>query len=191
MSDTIAAGLITAIMGLIAAIIAATITILFAFRHDRYRRAVRSHEEYLSWLRGLIPECTYITSTIEEVAPLYQSMLGGGGPQCPTKHLNADFLGAARFGVMKHPRGITLFPPLTSAYRDVVHTNEMMTRFEGDFRRVANAGMMNWRVELGGILQSTDACMPSVKACVQKLLNAAMEQERLEAKHAPTFWDID
>jgi hypothetical protein len=118
-------------------------------------------------------------------------MLDGAGPECPTKQLNADFLGAARLGVMKHPRGMMLFPPLTSAYRDVVHTNEMMKRFEDDFRRVANAGMMNWQIELGGILQSTDACMPAVRASVQKLRDVASDQERLEAKHAPTFWDID
>ena len=191
MSDTIAAGLLTAIVGLIAAIIAATITVLFAFRHERLRRATRTHDEYLSWLRGLIPECKYITSTIDEVAPLYRAMLNGAGPQCPTKHLNADFPGAARFGVMKHPRGMMLFKPLTSAYRDVVHTNEMMTRFEDDFRRVANAGMMNWQIHLGGILRSTDACMPAARASVQKLLDAASDQERVEAKHSPTFRDID
>jgi len=130
MSDAVAGAFIAGMISLAAALLAAAATIAFTFREDEYRRALATHREYLSWLRGLVPECDLIMTTIDQLQPLYTGILQTGQSGCPTKQLNTDFLAAARLGILKHPRAAALFPTLTNAYRDVVHTNEMMTRYE-------------------------------------------------------------
>jgi hypothetical protein len=156
---------------------------------ERFHCWVQTHRDYLSWLRGLIPECDLITASINEVTPIYLNMLQGGQLQCPTKQLNSDFLAGARLGVIKHPRAAMLFPTLTNAYRDVVHTNEMMTRYEIRFDRAIAS--INPRADLLGILQGVCACMPVVRASVQALRHATQEQQQLEEDHPPTIWDVD
>src|SRR5881392_313763 len=150
MSDAIAGALVGGLIGFISGLAVAVLSILWTYRRDQYGDALATHREYLSWLRGLVPECELIVASIEELRPTYEGMLSGGDLRCPTRRLNSDFLAAARLGVMKHPRGCRLFPPLTRAYRDVVHTNDMMARFEARYRETAGADQ--WR-EMKGILR--------------------------------------
>jgi hypothetical protein len=185
MPNAILQTLVGGVIGFLSALAVAALSIFWAYCHDRYRRAVRTHYEYLSWLRGLVPECEFIISTLNQLRPEYDDMIKSENLRCPTKQLNADFLAAARLGIMKHPRGTQLFPMLTSAYRDVVHTNDMMTRFE--IRYTETAGSAKQYPEMQGILLPTSQCIPSVHASVTALLAAAREQEQLELDHAPTL----
>src|SRR5438034_3734158 len=153
---------------IIAAIIACFISffasaLVFAggLRHHSYRREVAMHQKYLSWLRGLIPESEFLISCVDELHPAFQQMLAGGPPIVPTKQLNSDFLAAARIGIMEHPRSVILFPRLTSTYRDVVHTNDMMSRFERLCHELINLPMAG--LQFQPLLQSTAACFPSVR----------------------------
>jgi hypothetical protein len=116
-------------------------------------------------------------------------MLAGGTHVIPTKQLNSDFLAAARIGIMKHPRSVVLFPRLTSTYRDVVHSNEMLSRFERMSHELIDSRMARFRFQ--SVLRSTAACFPSVRASPHSLLNAAREQEALEEASAPEFWDFN
>jgi len=188
MPDSILGAIIGALIGLISGLAVAGLSIIWTYRHDEYRRALSTHREYISWLRGLVPECELILLSIEELRPTYDDMIATGNLRCPTRRLNSDFLAAARLGVMKHPRGCRLFPPLTRAYRDVVHTNDMMARFEARYRETAGADQ--WR-EMEGILRPTAECMPGVRSSVESLLGAAREQEQLERDHPPTVWDTN
>ena len=132
MPDVILAALVGGAIGLVAA----SIPLLWGLHYERYKRALNAHRDYLAWLRGIIPECEFIIACIDQLLPTYQAMLQPGAQLvCPTKRLNSDFLAAARLGVMKHPRSIILFPRLTDAYRDVVHGNDMMGRFEDEYQR--------------------------------------------------------
>jgi hypothetical protein len=189
MSDAIAGAIVGGLIGFISGLAVAALSILWTYRHDQYRRALVTHREYLSWLRGLVPECELIVSSIDELQPTYNGMLTSGDLRCPTRRLNSDFLAAARLGVMKHPRGSRLFAPLTRAYRDVVHTNEMMSRFETRYREVT--GSANRWQEMQGILRPTAECMPGARASVEALLAAAREQEDLESQRPPTVWEPD
>ena len=189
MSDAIAGALVGGLIGFISGLAVAVLSILWTYRRDQYGDALATHREYLSWLRGLVPECELIVASIEELRPTYEGMLSGGDLRCPTRRLNSDFLAAARLGVMKHPRGGHLFPRLTRAYRDVVHVNEMMSRFETRYGEVAS--FPNPREAIQGILRPTTECMPGVRASVEALLAAAREQEQLESLHPPTVWQPD
>src|SRR5438094_4287249 len=160
MSDAIAGALVGGLIGFISGLAVAVLSILWTYLRDQYGDALVTHREYLSWLRGLVPECELIIASIEELRPTYEGMLAGGNLRCPTRRLNLDFLAAARLGVMKHPRGCRLFPPLTRAYRDVVHTNDMMARFEARYRETGGADQ--WQ-EMEGILRPTAECIPGVR----------------------------
>jgi hypothetical protein len=189
MSDAISGAIVGGVIGFISGLAVAALSIVWAYWHDRYRRALARHNEYLSWLSGLAPECEFIVSTLDQLGPTYVGMQNNGTLMCPTKRLNSHFLGAALVEIIKHPRGSTLFPKLTSAYRDVVHTNDMMARFEKRYSETA--GSPNQWAEMQGILVPTSQCIPGARVSVSTLLTATREQEQLEADHQPTIWDPD
>ena len=188
MSDAIANAVIAGLLAAAAALAAAAVFVVFAFRHDHYRRAIDRYHEYLSWSRGLIPEGEFILETLERVRPVYDDMVNGGDLRCPTKRLNSDFLAAARLGVIRHPTGCRLFPPLARAYRDVAHTNDMMARFETAYIALGEAGNP---ASIRGILVPTAQCVPGARGSVVALLETAREQEALESDHPSTFWQLD
>jgi len=186
--DVILAALVGGAIGLVAA----SIPLLWGLHYERYKRALNAHRDYLAWLRGIFPECEFIIACIDQLLPTYQAMLQPGAQLvCPTKRLNSDFLAAARLGVMKHPRSIILFPRLTDAYRDVVHGNDMMGRFEDRYQRVI--GSPNAAAQLAGILNPTSQALPVVRGKVVELRDLALEQQQLEMDNAPTLseWDPD
>jgi len=184
--DEILAALVGGAIGLLAA----SVPLLWSLHYERYKRALNSHRDYLAWLRGIIPECEFIITCIGQLLPVYQGMLQPGAQLvCPTKRLNSDFLAAARLGVMKHPRSVILFPLLTDAYRDVVHSNDMMTRFEDTYQRVI--GTPNAAAQLAGILNPTSQALPVARGKVEELRDLALEQQQLEIDHVPTLWEWD
>jgi hypothetical protein len=186
MPDAVVGALVGGLIGLISGLSVAALSIVWAYRHDIYRRALTRHRVYLSWLSGLIPECEFIISTLNQLEPAFIDMLNTGNLRCPTKRLNDYFLSAALVGIIKHPRGATLFPKLTAAHRDVVHTNDMMARYET--RYIETAGSATQWPEIQGILVPTSQCIPGVRASVSACLSAAREQQQLEVDNSPTLW---
>ena len=188
MSDTLWGAIVGGAIGLISALAVAGVSVIWNYRHDQYRREFEAHRDYLSWLRGLIPECEFIIFCINQLQPMYDGMAQGGELFCPTKELNSDFLAAARLGIIKHPRGSQLFPSLTAAYRDVLQTNGMILRFERKYRELVAAENLDLWPKISGVLLPTAKCMPSVRASVEALLAAAREQEQLESMNPPLVW---
>ena len=185
MSDAVEGAIVGGAIGFVAALAAALLPMLFAFRNDQYRRAFRAYSEYASWLRGLIPECEFLLQCVDELQPAFST---GGQVTIPTKRFNYDFLGAARTEMIKHPRSITLFPRLTAAYRNIVHTNDMMDRLEEASRELHSSTMAQFAFQ--GLFQSTAACFPATRASLESLLNLARELDQLEIDHPPTLLDI-
>jgi len=185
MSDAVEGAIVGGVIGFVAALAAALLPVLFAFRNDQYRRALRSHSEYASWLRGLIPECEFLLQCVDELQPAFFT---GGQVSIPTKRFNYDFLGAARTEMIKHPRSVVLFPRLTAAYRNIMHTNEMMDRLEAASRELHSSTMAQFTFQ--GLFQSTAACFPATRASIEALLTLAREQNQLEIDHPPTLLDV-
>ena len=186
MSIEISAAIVGGAIAVVGALAGATVPLIWALRYDRHRNSVAIHEQYLSWLRALKPECEHIVSCIDEIQPLYQSMLAGTSFVCPTKRLNSDFLASARLGIMNHARSSVLFPPLTKAYRDVVNMDDMMDRFESAFPEAVCSGKP--KEKLSGIVGPTIASLSGVRASVTNLLNHVLEQQQLESDNKPKLF---
>jgi hypothetical protein len=162
----------------------AALSLLLNFRNEAHKRSLSAHNAYASWLRGLIPECEFLLTCLDELQPAFFT---GDQVAIPTKRFNNDFLAAARIEMMKHPRSEVLLPKLTPAYRNVTHTNEMMDRLEHSSRELHSSTMA--QLEFQGLFQSTAACFPSTRASIESLLAVAREQSQLEADNPPQFLD--
>jgi hypothetical protein len=111
-------------------------------------------------------------------------MLGGGQLTCPTKELNTDFVQQARVAILDHPRSEVLFRPLTEAYRDCIHTNDMMRRFEGVYKEATQANPPEVQ-RLQGILPNTSSSCGGVLNSLQLALRIAREHEVYERSITP------
>ena len=188
---------------LFSAFIAATsawlLAVVWSRVYDSFRGRVAQHEDYLAWLRGLKIECEHIISCIKQVRDGeagYAAVLELNQLGCPTKKLNHDLLQAARLAVIRHPRSCVLQELLTTAYRDVDHTNGMMDRYEQNYRRYFDlikerkAEGLNipepFR-ELSGILKPTIASLNGAQESLERLLKTVLEQQTLESQNPPNL----
>ena len=185
MSDSVGGAIVGGIIGFVSASAVAVLSLLFTFRNEAYKRSLAAHNEYVSWLRGLIPECEFLLSCLDELQPAF---LRSGQVAIPTKRFNYDFLATARIEMMKHPRSVVLFPKLTAAYRNVVHTNDMMDRLERSSHELHSSTMATF--EFQGLFQSTGACFPATRVSIDALLAVAKEQIQLEAEHPPRLLEL-
>jgi hypothetical protein len=185
MSDSVQGAIVGGIIGFVSAFAVAVLSLLFTFRNETYKRSLAAHNAYVSWLRGLIPECEFLLTCLDELQPAFFT---GGQVAIPTKRFNYDFLAAARIEIMKHPRSVVLFPKLTAAYRNVVHTNHMMDRLERLSHELNSSTMA--RFQFQGLFQSTAACFPATRTSIELLLAVANEQIQLEAEHPPQLLEL-
>lgn len=185
MSDSIAGAIVGGIIGFASALAVAGLSVVFSLRNEAYKRSLARHNAYISWLRGLIPECKFLLTCLDELQPAFFT---GGQVAIPTKRFNADFLAAARIEMMKHPRSVILFPKLTAAYRNVAHTNEMMDRLERSSHELESSTLARFGFQ--GLFQNTAACFPATRASIEQLLAVAEEQIQLEAEYPPRLLEL-
>lgn len=185
MSDSVAGAIVGGTIGFVSALAVAVLSLLFSFRNEAYKRSLAAHNAYVSWLRGLIPECEFLLACLEELRPAFFTT---GQVAIPTKRFNYDFLAAARIEIMKHPRSVVLFPKLTAAYRDVVHTNDMMDRLERSSLELHSSTMAEFNFQ--GLFQSTAACFAPTRTAIEALLAVANEQIQLEADNPPRLLEV-
>ncbi len=111
-----------------AAIIGALIGILPAFMlsywYDRRKKELEDYESHKAWLNGLAAELNHITKVIGEITTIIQ------GGDVSTKRLNSDFIEKARLKIFTLDMDADFLEALTNAYRDIVHTNDMLERLE-------------------------------------------------------------
>lgn len=179
MSDEVVGAIVGGVIGLLGA----SIPLGWSWISTRFEAAKAIHNTYTSWLRGLIPELEHLEGCVQEIKAPYDCMANGGNLVCPTKELNTDFLAQARVGIIGHPRAEILFRPLTEAYRDCIHTNDMMRRFEKKYQQATTS--QNPRADLAGILIPTAVSCAGVLGSVRNALSNAREQERLVTGSPP------
>lgn len=177
-------------------LLTAFITIVWSRIYDSHKAKQSKHEEYLAWLRGLKIECKHVVSCIDEVKDGeagFVSIKEGKFFGCITKRLNEDLFQRARIEVIRHPRSCVLQEPLTTAYRDIVHTNGMMDRYEQKYHclvekvTLAKPGdeLPDTRNEILGILDPTIAALNGVRGSVENLRKIVEEQDKLELQNPP------
>ena len=181
---------------IVGSLLTAFIAIVWSRIYDSHKAKQAKHEEYLAWLRGIKIECKHVVSCIDEVKDGqggFVSIAEGKSSGCITKRLNEDLLQRARIEVIHHPRSCVLQEPLTTAYRDVVHTNGMMDRYEQKYRWLTDKSnnakpgdeLPDTRKEVEGILDPTIRALGGVRASVEKLREVVEEQEKLESQNPP------
>ncbi len=114
---------------LFAAVVGALIGILPAFWIGLLRERSREKKNYQAWLFGLSAELSHINKCIVEIEDVIQK------GDVSTKRMNSDFVKAARLRIFSYDKDTEFLEMLTNAYRDIVHTNDMLERFE---KRTAN-----------------------------------------------------
>jgi hypothetical protein len=130
--------------------------ILTAWREKRKKQR-DDLRAYLGWLHGLEAETDHLKKVILEITGIMQAIQPGG--LC-TKRLNHDFLEKARMAIFGYDVDAGFLETLTNAYRDVVHTNDMIERHE--------QAVMNNR-DTAGIHGSVLASMQGVNNSVEAL----------------------
>ena len=109
---------------LFAAIIGALIGIVPAHLLTAWHERRTGRKDYVSWLNGLFAELKHIEACVNEISDIVQS----GTPS--TKRMNEDFLEESRLKFFAFDKDLAFLESLTNAYRDIVHTNAMLDRFE-------------------------------------------------------------
>ena len=140
---------------LFAAVVGALIGIFPAYWIGLLHERKKEQKEYQSWLAGLSAELGHIDKCIDEITPIIQ----GGNPS--TKRMNSDFLEQARLAIFSFDVDESFLESLTNAYRDIVHTNDMLNRFE---KKVENRNMIQ-----GNTLASMNGVKNSVSALKEKV----------------------
>jgi hypothetical protein len=125
---------------LFAAVVGALIGILPAYWLGFFNERSKEKKTYKFWLFGLSAELTHIQKCITEI----KGVIAQRGT--PTKRMNSDFVESARLAIFNYERDLVFLESLTNAYRDIVHTNEMLERLERHedrdaFRPNASASM--------------------------------------------------
>lgn len=177
------------IVGAVIAIVASCIPLWWAHCSAKYQAALAQHEQYASVLRGLIPELQHLHGCATELTNLYKSTRDGGDLICPTKELNTDFLQDSRLKMTSHPRSENLFRSITEAYRDCVHTNDMMRRFEEYYKGVMQFPNRRDRI-LNGPLGPTLASCESVSATITKALDQVSKEASILDSHKPKIHEF-
>ena len=125
---------------LFAAVVGALIGILPAYWLGFFNERSKEKKAHKLWLFGLSAELSHIQKCITEIKRVIEQR------RTPTKRMNSDFVESARLAIFNYERDLEFLESLTNAYRDIVHTNEMLERLERSdnpeaFRSNASASM--------------------------------------------------
>jgi hypothetical protein len=145
-----------------AAIIGALIGIIPTAWYAKIRKKQEDRLTYLGWLNGLSAETEHISKVIKEITTIFQS--NEPGVVC-TKRMNHDFLEKARLAIFGYDEDVGFLETLTNAYRDVLHTNDMIDRHE---RAVISQSRVAEGIH-GSVLASMQGVSNSVSALKAKL----------------------
>ena len=89
---------------------------------------IAKYNGYKSWCNGVQAEINHLMAVMNELDDVLKNM-----QVPPTKRLNHDYLEQARIKIIEYESDLEFLEILTNAYRDVVHTNDMLDRLEKDF----------------------------------------------------------
>jgi hypothetical protein len=122
-------------------------------KRDVAKEHAKDQKSYRGWLRALRAELHHVRGVIVEIT----GYVDGG--DIPTKRLNYDFIEEARLAIFKHEEDEDFHEILTTAYRDIVHTNGMLDRLEHNPNLRPNV-----RSSMDGVLDSVDRLLTKIEA---------------------------
>jgi hypothetical protein len=118
--------------------------------YNGHQARIIKYEDYMAWCNGVKAEINHLLKVISEIS----SILDKGIP-C-TKRLNHDYLEQARIKIPSFESDLKFLETLTNAYRDIIHTNNMLDRLERDFG--------NRPQIIGNVVASIDGVKKSVQS---------------------------
>lgn len=115
----------------LAAVVTALVPMIWMLHYDRYRSKLAAYEKWSLWLSTIQSEITHQRNSLHEMQGTFDQMVQQHSIAVVTKRFNEDFFRSSRID-MDYPRTVHVFSNLTRAYRDTVHTNAMLDRFENE-----------------------------------------------------------
>ena len=143
-------------IGLVSALIAAAVQ----RKHDAKQKAGDERRSYKAWRTGLRAELDHIQAVISEITGIIDD------GHVSTKRINSDFLKEARMVIFRYDEDTDFLEQLTTAFRDIVHTNGMLDRLEtgGEgIRPNVAASMRGVRASVDQLSATLDAKLTSAQ----------------------------
>lgn len=119
--------LFAAIIGALIGIIGVVLTFWLSIWHENRKKKQERCEAYTAWLNGLRAEIAHVIKCINEISEYVNT------GNISTKRMNTDFIEKARLQLFCYDEDIDFLECVTNAYRDIVHTNDMLERLERMF----------------------------------------------------------
>jgi hypothetical protein len=138
----------------------------FSIFYDRCKKKKEERETYFAWINGLSAELNHLKNCTTEIRGYLDTN------QIPTKRLNDDFIEKARLVLFSYNKDIHFLESLTTCYRDVVHTNEMLNRLERIFLETNTTNLpfsRNVISSIDGVNRSISALGVNISSEIKKL----------------------
>ncbi len=119
-------------IGLVAALIASVIPIIWTTHHDRYKRNLEEYDRYLHLSGALLNEINHLRTCVNEALQVVNQYAQNNKVVLPTERLNTEFLKAARLQLATISSSSGIFPSVTRALQEVDHCNGMLDRYENE-----------------------------------------------------------
>lgn len=103
-------------------------SIITSIWYSGHQAKIAKYNGYKAWCNGVQAEVNHLNEVMNELDDVLKNM-----QVPPTKRLNHDYLEQARIKIIEYESDLEFLETLTNAYRDVVHTNDMLDRLEKDF----------------------------------------------------------
>jgi hypothetical protein len=133
--DTNLAGaLVGGVIGLLAALVASVIPIIWTFYHDRYKRNLEERDRYLHLSSALVNEISHVRNCVDDALKVVTEFAQMS--VLPTERLNTQFLQAAQIQLATMSSSADIFPGVSRALQEVEHCNRMLNRYENEGRKV-------------------------------------------------------
>jgi len=152
---------------LVAAIVGALLVIIPTYFISKKQENRKGLQKHIAWLNGLLAELCHIEKRIAEI----NDTISRGG--ISTMRMNSDFLEKSRTNLFDYNPDIDFLESLTKAYGDVVHTNNMLNRFEAI--RGDQVFLRNVMASMQGVTGSVTTLKQKVE---QKILGKNAKQKR-------------
>ena len=165
-----------------AAIIGALIGIIPTAWYAKKRKQQEDRVTYFGWLNGLSAETEHIKKVIQEITGILRA-----GGIC-TKRINHDFLEKSRLVIFAYDEDTHFLETLTNAYRDVVHTNDMIDRHERLAASNQTEGATTFVANVLASMEGVGNSINALQALLQNKLNRSHAEQKMNDQKKMGGW---
>ena len=148
-------------IGLVAALIASVIPIIWTTHHDRYKRNLEEYDRYLHLSGALLNEINHLRTCVNEALQVVNQYAQNNKVVLPTERLNTEFLKAARLQLATISSSSGIFPSVTRALQEVDHCNGMLDRYENEGRKIGLPAYSLRDFAQSGVVKETENLLRS------------------------------